>query len=180
MTTSLEKSAGSAGGIDNPAIDGQGRRVSVHAAHLLRAGIGAFVAVAAVGWLAQASHQPWILGSFGATCVLLFGFPDGPFSQPRNIIGGHLLTTLTGLLFLKLCGPGWLPMAAATACALMLMIQTHSVHPPAGSNPVIVFMAQPGWTFLLMPTLAGACLLVLIGWLYWRVMQRKKWPASWR
>ena len=111
--------------------------------------------------------------------MLLFGFPDGPFSQPRNIIGGHLLATFTGLLFLQLCGPGWLPMAAACACALMLMMLTRTVHPPAGSNPAIVFMAQPGWSFLLLPTLAGAALILLIGWLYWRVLQRRRWPASW-
>jgi len=174
MTFSSEKSAGSAGGA---AVDGS--RISAQAAQVMRAGIGAFLALAAVGWLAQASHQPWILGSFGATCVLLFGFPDGPFSQPRNILGGHLLATFIGLLFLQLCGPGWLPMAAACACALMLMMLSRSVHPPAGSNPVIVFMAQPGWPFLLLPTLAGAALILLIGWLYWRLLQRKRWPSSW-
>ena len=173
MTFSSEKSAGGA------AAAVAGGRISAHTAQVLRAGAGAFLALAAVGWLAQASHQPWILGSFGATCVLLFGFPDGPFSQPRNIIGGHLLTTFTGLLFLQLCGPGWLPMAAACACALMLMMLTRTVHPPAGSNPVIVFMAQPGWSFLLLPTLAGAVLILLIGWLYWRVLQRRRWPVIW-
>lgn len=56
--------------------------------------------------LAQKTSQPWILGSFGTTCVLLFGFPASPFSQPRNIIGGHVLTSLVGLLFLHLLGPG--------------------------------------------------------------------------
>ncbi|MGB7192726.1 MAG: HPP family protein [Collimonas pratensis] len=176
MTFSSEKSAGGAGGV-GPSADGS--RISAHAAQVLRAGLGAFLALAAVGGLAQASHQPWILGSFGATCVLLFGFPNGPFSQPRNIIGGHLLTTFTGLLFLQLCGPGWLPMAVASACALMLMMLTRTVHPPAGSNPAIVFMAQPGWSFLLLPTLAGAALILLIGWLYWRLLQRRRWPGSW-
>lgn len=135
---------------------------------ILQAGLGAFIALASVGLLAAHSGQAWILGSFGASCVLLFGFPDVPFSRPRNVIGGHVLASAVGLLTLHMCGPGWLPMAAAGACAAMLMMLTDTVHPPAGSNPVIVFMAQPGWSFLLMPTFVGACCLVAIGWLYWK------------
>lgn len=88
------------------------------ASSIMLAGLGAFIALALVGMLARKTVQPWILGSFGATCVLLFGFPASPFSQPRNIIGGHVLTSLTGLLCLHLFGPGYMPMAAAVACAL--------------------------------------------------------------
>ncbi|PVX70855.1 HPP family protein [Paraburkholderia unamae] len=143
---------------------------------ILLAGLGAFVALALVGMLAQETSEPWILGSFGATCVLLFGFPSSPFSQPRNIIGGHVLTSLAGLLCLHLFGPGYVPMAVAAACALMLMMLTRTVHPPAGSNPVIIFAAQPGWSFLLLPTMIGAISLVLIGWLYWTVVKRGVWP----
>jgi len=139
---------------------------------VLRAGLGAFAALALVGLLAAMTKQPLILGSFGASCVLLFGFPASPFSKTRNVIGGHLLASIIGLLFLQLFGPGWLPMAAAAACALMAMMLTRTVHPPAGSNPVIVFLAQPGWQFLLLPTLAGAGLLVLLAWLYRKAAAR--------
>jgi len=156
-----------------PAASAAGLTPRARYGRILLAGLGAFFALSFVGVLAARTGQPWILGSFGATCVLLFGFPDVPFSRPRNVIGGHVLASAVGLLFLQLCGPGWLPMAAAGACAAMLMMATDTVHPPAGSNPVIVFMAQPGWSFLLLPTLAGACGLVLIGWLYWRVMRRR-------
>ncbi|WP_321817518.1 MULTISPECIES: HPP family protein [unclassified Paraburkholderia] len=149
----------------------------VQAGSIALAGLGAFVALALVGTLAQKSAQPWMLGSFGATCVLLFGFPASPFSQPRNIIGGHVLTSLTGLLCLHLFGPGYMPMACAAACALMLMMLTRTVHPPAGSNPVIIFMAQPGWSFLLLPTLLGAVALALTGWVYWSIVKRGSWPA---
>jgi CBS-domain-containing membrane protein len=143
---------------------------------ILLAGLGAFVALALVGLLAQETSEPWILGSFGATCVLLFGFPASPFSQPRNIIGGHVLTSLTGLICLHLFGPGYVPMAVAAACALMLMMLTRTVHPPAGSNPVIIFAAQPGWSFLVLPTMIGAVSLVLIGWVYWAMLRRGSWP----
>ncbi|WP_118184433.1 HPP family protein [Paraburkholderia phosphatilytica] len=149
------------------------------AGSILLAGLGAFIGLALVGMLAQKTSQPWILGSFGATCVLLFGFPSSPFSQPRNIIGGHVLTSLTGLLCLHLFGPGYLPMAAAAACALMLMMLTRTVHPPAGSNPVIIFAAQPGWSFLVLPTMSGAVALVAIGWVYWTAVRRGSWPQRW-
>lgn len=139
----------------------------------LRAGLGIFLALCVVGGLAAVTHGPWLLGSFGASCVLLFGFPDAPFSRPRSAIGGHAIASATGLLFLHLLGPGWLPMAAAGACAAMLMMATDTVHPPAGSNPVIVFLAQPGWDFLWLPTLAGACLLVVIAKGYRRLARAR-------
>lgn len=140
------------------------RRVRI--AGILRAGLGAFVALATVGALAATTHGAWVIGSFGASCVLLFGFPDVPFSRVRNVIGGHLLSSAVGLLFLHLLGPSWWAMALAGACAAMLMMATDTVHPPAGSNPVIIFLSQPGWDFLVMPTLAGACVLVLVSRLY--------------
>jgi CBS-domain-containing membrane protein len=74
-----------------------------------------------------------VLGSFGASCVLLFGYPDNPFSQPRNVIGGHFLTSLTGLCFLSVLGASWWSMALALATAVALMQLTRTVHPPAGS-----------------------------------------------
>ncbi len=145
---------------------------------LLLAGTGTFLAFALIGWLASASGKPLILGSFGASCVLLFGFPGSPFSQPRNIVGGHLLTTICGLLFLQVFGAGWLSLAAASACALMLMMATRTVHPPAGSNPAIVFLGHAGWPFLLFPVAAGVLLLVTLGWIYWNVLARRAWPVS--
>ena len=147
------------------------RRVRI--AGILLAGLGAFVALATVGALAATTGSAWVIGSFGASCVLLFGFPDVPFSRAKNVIGGHLLSSAVGLLFLHVLGPGWWAMAAAGACAAMLMMATDTVHPPAGSNPVIIFLAQPGWDFLVMPTLAGACVLVLVSRLYrWAIRRR--------
>nr|WP_265289869.1 HPP family protein [Verminephrobacter eiseniae] len=133
-----------------------------------------FLALTSIGVLALSTGGAWMLGSFGASCVLLFGFPDVPFSRPRNVIGGHLLSSAVGLLFLYLLGPHWWAMAVAGACAVMLMMATDTVHPPAGSNPVIIFLLQPGWDFLILPTLAGACVLVLISRVYRAVQTRLK------
>ena len=145
----------------------------------LVAGSGTFIAIGALGGLAAASGQPLVLGSFGASCVLLFGFPSGPFSQPRNVLGGHVLTTLVGLAFLAVFGPSWWAMAGAAALGAALMIVTKTVHPPAGSNPVIVFVGHAGWSFLLVPTALGAAMLVAMAWLFWRIRQRGAWPLRW-
>lgn len=147
----------------------------IRALSLLWTGLGAFVGLATLGALTIESGQPWLIGSFGASGVLLFAFPDGLFSRVRNVIGGHLLTSLVALACLQVFGPGLLAMAFAGALATVLMVITRTVHPPAGGNPVIVFMTQPGWSFLLVPTLGGACLLVVVALLYWRIVG---WLAS--
>lgn len=147
-------------------------------ARIALAGGGSFVALATLGALASTSNAAWVLGSFGASCVLLFGFPDGPFSSPRCAIGGHLLSSAVGLAFLHAFGPGWIALGAAGACAMMGMMLTRTVHPPAGSNPVIVFLTQPGWDFLLMPTLAGVLVLVALSRLWHQALERRRIAAT--
>lgn len=146
------------------------RRTQV--ASTLLAGLGAFVALSSVGILASYTSHTWILGSFGATCVLLFGFPEVRFSRLRNVIGGHLISSAVGLCFFHWLGGDWPTMAAAVAVSLMTMMATDTVHPPAGSNPIIIFLAHPGWSFLIFPTLAGVVVLVLIERLYRHAAQR--------
>ncbi|TRW89601.1 HPP family protein [Candidatus Methylobacter oryzae] len=137
--------------------------------HIALAWLGSSLAIAAVAVLGQYSGQPLILGSFGASCVLLFGFPDAVFSQSRNVIIGHALCSLIGLCFLKFVGPEWWSMAIAVGTALAAMLGTRTVHPPAGSNPVIIFLTQPDWQFLLFPTLAGASGLFFLARLFQRM-----------
>ena len=148
-------------------------------AALVKAGLGGLIAIAAVAALAVASGQPWVLGSFGASCVMLFGFPDLPFSQPRNVIGGHLLCSAVGLAVLHTLGPHWWAMGLAAGLAIALMLALRIPHPPAGSNPVIVFLSQPGWSFLLWPTLAGALLLVGVAIVYNNLSRDNAYPRYW-
>ena len=137
-------------------------------------GLGTFISILIIALLTHNTGEMWIIASFGATCVLVFGFPAGPFSKPRNVIGGHFLASLIGLTFLSIFGPGWIPMAAATATAVMAMILTDTVHPPAGSNALVIFLGAPGWSFLLFPTLAGACTIMLAATVYWRAVDTIK------
>jgi CBS-domain-containing membrane protein len=143
------------------------------------AGLGAALAIGFVATLAQAAHQPLLLGSLGASCVFLFGLPEAPFSQPRNVIAGHMLSSLVGLVFLKIFGPQPWALALALGVAAALMFATRTVHAPAGSNPVIVFMTQPDWNFLLTPTLLGAAGVVLAALLFNNAVHPARYPLYW-
>ena len=146
---------------------------------ILLAGLGGAIAISAVALLADASNSVLILGSFGASCVLLFGFPDAPFSQPRNVIGGHFISAFFGLAALKFLGHTWWSLAIALACAIMAMMLTRTVHPPAGSNPVIVYLSQPAWKFLFFPTLIGSLILVTVALIYLNLVRQSNYPKYW-
>jgi CBS-domain-containing membrane protein len=137
------------------------------------------VTIAMVAFLADLTGYPLVLGSFGASCVLLFGFPDSPFSQPRNVVGGHVLASFIGLLCLFMFGAHWWSMALAAGISISAMMATRTVHPPAGSNPVIVMLSAPAWSFLLTPTLLGALLLVLVALFFNNMTKNKTWPRYW-
>ncbi|KZL21477.1 HPP family protein [Pseudovibrio axinellae] len=147
--------------------------------HVILAGIGGVVTVAALALLHGSLELTLLLGSFGASCVLVFGFPESPFSQPRNVISGHVLSSTVGLLFLTLFGPHWWALALAAGLAISVMMATRTVHPPAGSNPVIIFLAQPTWDFLLFPTFTGAIVVVLVAWIFLRSSKRAPYPYYW-
>jgi len=146
---------------------------------ILLAGAGAALAIGAVSGLAAWTHQPLLLGSLGASCVFLFGLPEAPFSQPRNVIAGHLLSSLVGLVFLRVFGPQPWALGLALGTAVALMFATRTVHAPAGSNPVIIFLTQPGWSFLLAPTLLGAVSVVVIALLFNNAVHAGRYPLYW-
>ncbi len=146
---------------------------------ILLAGAGSALAISSLGVLAAWTHEPLLLGSLGASCVFLFSLPESPFAQPRNVIAGHFLSSLIGLLFLKGCGPQPWALGLALGTAVIVMFATRTVHAPAGSNPVIVFLTQPDWSFLLAPTFLGAVGIVLIALLFHHAVQPGRYPLYW-
>ncbi|WP_157353113.1 HPP family protein [Aliarcobacter butzleri] len=88
--------------------------------------IGSFIAIGIIGYCTKTYDNLLIMGSFGASCVLLFGFPKSPFSQPRNVILGHFMSSLTGIFFLHIVGNDYISMALALATAISLMIATRT------------------------------------------------------
>lgn len=146
---------------------------------ILMGWLGGVLAIGAVGYLAHVTEYPLVLGSFGASCVLIFGFPESPFSQPRNVIGGHVLASFIGLVFLSLFSAHWWSMALAAGTTIAAMMITRTVHPPAGSNPLIIMLSAPTWSFMLTPTLIGAIVLVLVALFFNNIPKQRTYPRYW-
>ncbi|XZG70522.1 HPP family protein [Chitinibacteraceae bacterium HSL-7] len=142
-----------------------------HLPRALIAGLGAMLAIAVLALLND-PNWPWLMAPFGASCTILFALPDSPLARVRNVIGGHLITAAVGLACAHWLGTGPLVLALAAGAGVALMVVTETTHPPAGANPLLILMmpAVPGWSFLLMPVLSGAMVLVAVAWLYRRAL----------
>lgn len=124
---------------------------------------------------------PIFIVPFGASAVLVFAAPAAPFSQPRNVILGHFIAGLTGVVVFTICSSGgWWALAIANGVAIFLMIQLKAVHPPAGATsllPVAAGITDFGW--LLRPVLMGTIIIVLIGVLYNNLFKNRRYPMFW-
>lgn len=146
----------------------------------LIAGLGAMLCITALSSLGSAvKSSVWLMAPFGATMVILFGLPESPLAQPRNIIVGHLLTTAIGLSVSALVGVTPWSLGLAVGLAVSLMLLTNTTHPPAGANPLVVMLAGEHWGFLLMPAAAGTVLIVAFGVAYHRLISGQDYPKRW-
>lgn len=142
--------------------------------------IGGISGIGLVAWLTRITEVPLLMAPFGATCVLLFAAPNVPLAQPRNVIGGHFVAALVGLVVMQLIGTGPLAMAVGVGLAIALMQALRVVHPPAGANPLVVMMSGAvGYDFLVMPVLAGSVNLVLVALLLNNLGAERRWPTYW-
>ena len=125
----------------------------------------------------KTSYGIFLIASFGSTMVLLFGYPESPFAQPKNIFFGHLLTASVGVMFVNFIPlPLYLAIPLAVGIAVGLMILLNVTHPPAGGNPVIVLMASASYDYLLNPIIFGSIILLLFGVILNRFIAKKKYP----
>jgi CBS-domain-containing membrane protein len=129
--------------------------------------------------LADLTHHVLLVASLAASSLLLFGFPDSAFSQPRNFLGGNFLASLIGLIFIQALGPSCWVLAFATGTATAVMMMTDTLHPPAASNPLIIGMLHSGWSYLLFPSLSGDCLVLGVALIYHRLTRYKPYPHYW-
>jgi len=133
------------------------------------AGLGAAIALAAVGGLGAATGQPLVMAPFGATAVLLFAVPGSPLSQPANVVGGHVLATAIALALRAALPDNWWTMAIAVGVVVFALAAIRLTHPPAGADPLVVFAADPGVFFVVAPVLVGTLLMVAIATLFHRL-----------
>lgn len=139
--------------------------------------------IAAVSFLAHVSSVTgmlMLLGSFGASALLVFALPEAPLSHPRCVIVGHLSACVIALGCLAAFGAQPWAIGIATGLAVAFMMATRTVHPPAGANAIIVFLAKPAAASLLVSTVAGAVFLVLSAHVYHRATRRHSYPLTWR
>lgn len=130
------------------------------------AGLGATLAIGVLSYLDSMTHAGlWLMAPFGATAVLVFGLPDSPLAKPKNVIVGHFLTALIGVLFVEYVGVYPWSLALATGLAITTMLLTKTTHPPAGANPMLVMLTGQSWSFLVTPVLIGACSIVCLGFI---------------
>ena len=140
-------------------------------------GAGCGLAILAMEMLTPLTAYPLAAIPFATSIVLVISQPDARPAQPRALIGGHLVSAATGLLVDALVGPSTLAAATAVGLAVLAMILTDTLHPPAGINPLLIVLGGLPLSFIVIPVLAGACLLAAFAWIWHRLTGRTAWPA---
>ena len=125
----------------------------------------------------KTSYGIFLIASFGSTMVLLYGYPESPFAQPKNIILGHFLTAFIGIIFLNFVPlPIFIIIPLAVGFGVMFMILLKVTHPPAGGNPIIVIIGSVSFDYLLTPVLIGSIIVVMFGVIINKFLFKKEYP----
>lgn len=148
----------------------------VKALPALLAGAGGFLTIYLLSDLTSRLDVTLLIAPFGASCVLVFGLPQSPLAQPRNVIGGHLISSAVGLASLFLFGATPLAFGLGVGVAITAMLMTRTTHPPAGADPIVVILVGATWQFLLTPVLLGTIAIAAMAYLYHRFVTRMPYP----
>ena len=148
---------------------------------LQKALIAGFFSALTIGVLTVLTYKStlgyFIAASFGSSMVLLFGFPESPFAQPKNVFFGHLITALVGLFFLNFVPlPIYITIPLAVGFGVSLMIFFKVTHPPAGGNPIIVIIGSVSFEYLISPIILGSIIVLVFGVVINRFVLKKKYP----
>ena len=157
----------------------------------LLGGIGAGVTIGILAYitfqsvLAGTIYGLWLAASFGSSVVVVFGYPDNEFAQPKNVLLSHLLCALVGIIFVTLFKISqdrtifFLAVGLAVGIAVMLMMAFKITHPPAGGNTIVVMLTQDSFHFLIFPIMVGAITIIIGGIIYNRLILKKNYPLKW-
>ena len=157
----------------------------------LLGGIGAGVTIGILAYitfqsiLAGTNYGLWLAAAFGSSAVVVFGYPDNEFAQPKNVLLGHLLCALIGIIFVTLFKITqdrtifFLTIGLAVGLSVMLMMALKITHPPAGGNTIVVMLTQDSFQFLIFPIMVGAITIIIGGIIYNRFILKKNYPLKW-
>ena len=121
----------------------------------------------------------FLIASFGSSMVLLYGYPDSPFAQPKNVFFGHLVTAIVGMFFLYLISlPLFIIIPLAVGFGVGLMILLNVTHPPAGGNPIIVIMGSVSLDYLLSPIISGSIIILVFAIIINKFILKKSYPKT--
>ena len=157
----------------------------------LLGGIGAGITIGILTYitfqsvLAGTNYGLWLAASFGSSVVVVFGYPENEFAQPKNVLLGHLLCALVGIIFVTLFNITqdrsifYLAIGLAVGISVMLMMAFKVTHPPAGGNTIVVMLTQNSFQFLIFPIMVGAITIIIGGVIYNRFILKKNYPLKW-
>tara|TARA_B100000614_G_scaffold171527_1_gene152676 strand:- start:335 stop:799 length:465 start_codon:yes stop_codon:yes gene_type:complete len=121
----------------------------------------------------------FLIASFGSSMVLLYGYPESPFAQPKNVFFGHLVTSIVGLIVLHFVPlPLFLTVPIAVGFGVGLMILFNVTHPPAGGNPIIVIVGSVSFDYLFSPVITGSIIIILSAIIVNRLILKKSYPSQ--
>ena len=142
------------------------------------AGLFSIITIAVLTFLTyKTEFGIFLLASFGSSMVLLYGYPESPFAQPKNVFFGHLVTTLIGLLFLNFISlPLYIIIPLAVGFGVGFMILLNVTHPPAGGNPIIVIMGSVSFDYLFTPVITGSIIILIFAIIINRFILKKSYP----
>jgi CBS-domain-containing membrane protein len=130
------------------------------------------------------TENVFLIGSLGASSVLLFGAIQSPLAQPRNLIGGHLVSALIGVTIFQLC-PGivWINAPLAVAASIVLMQVTKTLHPPGGATALIAVIGSEkikllGYWYVLSPVLSGTLILFITALVFNNITASRQYPTN--
>ena len=126
----------------------------------------------------KTEYGVFLIASFGSSMVLLYGYPESPFAQPKNIFFGHFLTAIIGLFFLYFIPlPIYILLPLAVGAGVGAMILFNVTHPPAGGNPIIVIMGSVSLDYIINPIIIGSFIILIFGVILNRLILKKKYPS---
>ncbi len=151
--------------------------------------IGSFLGIAAVAYanyfVFDKTDLVMIIGSFGASAVLIYGAIRSPLAQPRNLIGGHVISAVIGVTAYKLL-PGhlWLASPLAVATSIGVMHATKTLHPPGGATALIAVIGSQkihtlGYLYILIPAGLGAVIMLVVALLVNNIPPNRRYPEYW-
>ena len=136
--------------------------------------LGAFVCIGFLAYLNSSIEGAiWLIPPFGASMVLVMAVYDSPLAKPKNLILGHILSALSGVIIFHLLGNTFISLGFGVALAVFVMMITNTVHPPAGANPIIVILTGQTLSFVFLPVAVGTFIIVVFAYLYNRLLKRK-------